>query len=149
MRLLVLGLLCSALSSGAWGQSYARNWGYADLGYRSFPSYYLAYSDPRMTVVYPQPAPVPQVVVVNESPAAQTRQIMYLIAFKDSVIRPAVAYWVSGNILNYFTWDHERRTAPLDSVDRALSERLNSEQNVPFYLPAEHKEAELRERLEQ
>jgi hypothetical protein len=31
----------------------------------------------------------------------------------------------------YVTPDHERRTAILDSVDRVLSERLNSEQNVP------------------
>jgi hypothetical protein len=59
-----------------------------------------------------------------------------LIAFKDNVICAAIEYWVSGNILYYVTLDHKWRMAVLDSVDRAFSERLNSEQNVPFYLPA-------------
>jgi len=135
VRLLVRGLLCSVLATGAWGQWYGGNWG------------------------YPPRAPFPRAVVVNETPApatrcyreeyAQTRQITYLIAFKDNVIRAAIEYWVNGNILYYVTLDHERRTAVLDSVDRALSERLNSEQNVPFYLPAERREAELWRRLEQ
>jgi outer membrane protein OmpA-like peptidoglycan-associated protein len=140
------------LATGAWGQWYGRNWGYADPGYGPYPSYYPLYSNPGVSVVYPPRAPFPQVVVVNETPAqeyAQTRQITYLIAFKDNVIRAAIEYWVNGNILYYVTLDHERRTAVLDSVDRVLSERLNSEQNVPFYLPAEHREAELWRRLEQ
>jgi hypothetical protein len=68
---------------------------------------------------------------------APARQITYLIAFKDSVVRVADQYWVSGNTLYYLTTDHERMTAPVNSVDRTLSERLNREKDVAFYLPPE------------
>ena len=65
------------------------------------------------------------------------RQIRYLIAFKDNLIQSADAYWVSANTLYYVTPDHQQRAAPLDSVDRMLSERLNSERDIPFDLPAQ------------
>jgi hypothetical protein len=64
------------------------------------------------------------------------RQTAYLIAFKNSVVRVADQYWVSGATLFYLTPDHQRMSAPLDTVDRTLSVRLNSEQNVAFDLPA-------------
>jgi hypothetical protein len=85
-----------------------------------------------MTVVYPAPAPAPVPPLVIVRP----RQTAYLIAFKDSVIGLADAYWVSGNTFNYVTPDHQMKTAPLASVDRTISERLNSEQNVSFSLPS-------------
>jgi hypothetical protein len=44
------------------------------------------------------------------------------LAFKDNVIQWADAYWVSANILYYVTPDHQQRAAPLDRVDRTLSE---------------------------
>ncbi len=84
-----------------------------------------------MTVVYPAPAPAPVPPLVIVRP----RQTAYLIAFKDSLIGLADAYWVSGNTFNYVTPDHQMKTAPLASVDRTISERLNSEQNVSFSLP--------------
>jgi hypothetical protein len=64
-------------------------------------------------------------------------QIIYLIAFKNSVVRLADQYWVSGKILYYVTTDRRQMTAPLDTIDLTLSQRLNSEQNVVFSLPAE------------
>ena len=90
-----------------------------------------------MTVVYPAPAPPPVPALVIVKP----RQTAYLIAFKDSVIGLADAYWVSGNTFNYVTPDHQMKTAPLASVDRAISERLNSEQNVSFSLPSQPEQA--------
>ena len=95
-----------------------------------------------ITVVYPPPASPPQVVIVNTRPVEaradlqSPRQTTYLIAFKDSVVRLADQYWVSGNTLYYVTTDHVKMTAPLYSVDRALSARLNSEQAVWFFLPS-------------
>jgi hypothetical protein len=65
------------------------------------------------------------------------RRTTYFIAFKSSVVRVASQYWVNGNTLYYLTTDHIQMTAPLSSVDRTISERLNSEQNVAFFLPAE------------
>ena len=75
------------------------------------------------------------------------RQISYLIAFNDSVIRVADQYWVDGKTIYYVTTDHQRMTAPVNSVDRALSKRLNSEQNVAFDLPPEQGKTILRAHL--
>jgi hypothetical protein len=61
---------------------------------------------------------------------------LYLIAFQDNSIRAALAYWTEGSTLRYVTLDHEQKQAPLASVDRALSERLNGERHVLFRLPS-------------
>jgi hypothetical protein len=123
MRLLVRSFVCCVLATGARGQT-------------------------NVTVVYPPPVQTQSVILI-ESPAlrraefderyAPARQITYLIAFKDSVIRVADQYWVSGNTLHFVTTDHEQMTAPVSSVDRTLSKRLNSEQDVAFYLPPEQR----------
>ena len=65
----------------------------------------------------------------------QSRDITYLIAVKDGVIRGAIAYWANGNTVHYVTRDHQEHTVPVDSVDRGFSERLNRDQRVPFHLP--------------
>jgi hypothetical protein len=128
MRVLIVGLL-GVLIGAAEAQPYG--------GYPPTPTSYPPYTNSAVTVVYPAPAPVsvPPPVIVRP------RQIAYLIAFKDSVIGLADAYWVSGNTLNYVTPDHRMRTAPLAAVDRTVSERLNREQNVSFSLPSQPEEA--------
>ena len=90
--------------------------------------------------------PSVSVVIVNTSPnepvAAPPREPLpasYFIAFKGGNIRLAEQYWVDGATLYYITPDRERKTAPLESVDRALSEQLNSEQDVAFRLPPEER----------
>jgi hypothetical protein len=90
-----------------------------------------------VVVVYGPQAPPRPVMVVRERPAPdEVRDTSYLIAFKNSDVRKVDQYWVSGNTLYYVTTDRRQMTAPLDSVDRALSHRLNSEQDVAFVLPA-------------
>ncbi len=59
---------------------------------------------------------------------------VYLIAFKDHVIRPAAAYWVAGNTLHYVSLDHQEHQVQMDTVDRAMSEQLNRERRVQFSL---------------
>jgi hypothetical protein len=124
MRMLLGSLVCSVLVSGASAQ-----W---------FP----ASPGPNITVVYPPQSPpvAPEVVVIHARPVEEfvpTSRVTYLIAFKNSVVRLAEQYWVSGKTIFYITIDHQQMTAPLDSVDRSLSLRLNSEQNVAFWLPVE------------
>lgn len=125
MRLLVRSLVCCVLATGARGQWYS-------------PS-------SNVTVVYPPVQAPTTVVIVNGSPPPRPaalreeygpeRQIAYLIAFKDSVVRVADQYWVEGKTIFWVTTDHREMTAPLNSVDRTLSKRLNNEQNVAFSLP--------------
>lgn len=108
-------------------------------------------------VVYPQQAPSSVVVVLREAPMPEPppvahywapRQVTYYIAFKSNVVTLADQYWVNGNTLYYVTQDHLQRTAPLESVDRAVSEQLNLEQNVAFQLPAERPRIEAATRPE-
>jgi hypothetical protein len=100
-----------------------------------------------VTVMYPQPqvavivldSPPPPVAHVALSLQAFPLSLVgpYLIAFKDSVVRLADDYWVDGGTLYYVTAGHERRSAPVASVERALSVQLNLQRNVVFTLPPE------------
>jgi outer membrane protein OmpA-like peptidoglycan-associated protein len=126
MRLLEFGLLGCVIVTQARAQ------------YPYDPGY------PGTVYVYAPPPAETRVVVLPERP----RPISYFIAFKNSTVRVADAYWVSGNTLYYVTRDHQQMTAPLSAVDRALSQRLNQEQNVSFVLPAENQKLALRRLLE-
>jgi hypothetical protein len=95
--------------------------------------------------------PSVSVVVVNSSPSPPVtlRQpehlfTSYFIAFKGGTVRLAEQYWGEGGTLYYVTPDRERRTAPVETIDRALSEQLNNEQGMTFRLPPEERKAEVR-----
>jgi hypothetical protein len=60
----------------------------------------------------------------------------YLFAFKDNSIYSAVAYWVDGDTLHYFTNGNTHNQVSLSLVDRTLTERLNRERGVDLRLPA-------------
>lgn len=117
-------------------------------GYPSYTSYVPAqvYAPPAPPVVITQQYATP--VIRDSSPLirpyvapepvnqpAADRSAIYLIAFTDNVIRPAMAYWVEGGTLHYLGLDHKQRQAPLDTVDRGFSTQLNRERRVPFRLP--------------
>lgn len=59
----------------------------------------------------------------------------YLVAFKDHTIYSAVAYWVDGSTLHYFTSGNVHNQVSLSLVDRELTERLNKEIGMPVNLP--------------
>jgi hypothetical protein len=65
-----------------------------------------------------------------EEPAAY-----YLLAFKDSSVYSAFAYWVEGDTLHYVTSDRIHNQASLNLVDRELTERLNRDRNMQVRLP--------------
>jgi hypothetical protein len=76
--------------------------------------------------LYPAPAP--------ES-AAGEEATHYLIAFKDHTIYSAIAYWVDGDTLHYFTSGNTHNQASLSLVDRALTEKLNKDSGLEVKLP--------------
>ncbi len=59
----------------------------------------------------------------------------YLLAFKDSSVYSAFAYWVEGDTLHYVTSDRIHNQASLNLVDRELTERLNRDRNMQVKLP--------------
>jgi len=104
---------------------------------------------PNVVVVYPQ---VPAPVMVNHygprnqtdsAPTADDPEPMsayqpqsaqqddppehYLIAFKDHTIYSAVAYWLDGDTLHYFTAGNKHNQVSLSLIDTALTERLNKD----------------------
>jgi hypothetical protein len=128
---------------------------YGDYGYSSYPAYsYPVYQpSPNVTVVYAPPAAAPATVYVERAgPSTRQRDeygqeiqrprsapdsdsSIYLIAFRDHSIFAAVAYWAEGGTLHYVTQEHEQKQAPLSTVDRDLSDKLNRERGVAFSLP--------------
>ncbi|HMC60612.1 MAG TPA: hypothetical protein VKJ01_15585 [Candidatus Solibacter sp.] len=79
-----------------------------------------------------QTTPSPDV----EEPASADEPQRYLIAFKDHTIYSAIAYWVDGDTLHYFTSGNTHNQVSVSLVDRALTQRLNKESGVPFKIPA-------------
>lgn len=120
-----------------YGQSYP--YSNYDYGYSSAPAV-VYQSDPAPPVtVYEAPRTArPETREYSPVPSAySTEKPIYLIAFENQDnIRAAQAYWVTGGTLHFITLQHEQRQAPLDSVDRALTYRLNRERRVDFHLPA-------------
>jgi hypothetical protein len=65
---------------------------------------------------------------------APDKPTIYLIALKDGTIRQAIGYWIEGSTLNFVSPQSSISNVSLDSVDRELSEQLNSERNLEFDL---------------
>jgi hypothetical protein len=107
---------------------YPHNYGYAT--YQPYPN---------VTVVYPPlsdtGSSVTRLYDQYGQEARPNASPLYPIAFNDRAIRAALFYRVDGNTLHYVTVYHERKEAPLNTVDRALSMQLNRERRVPFQLP--------------
>ncbi len=82
--------------------------------------------------VYQAPVtqPAAEAAASNESPQPQ-----YLIAFKDHTIYSAIAYWVDGETLHYFTSGNTHNQVSLSLIDKALTERLNRESGIDLRLP--------------
>jgi hypothetical protein len=147
-----------------WGLGFGySSWPYYDYGYPAYDYGYPYYGDgyssgyayntsPNVTVVYPQQT---QPATSYAPPAAPARPVtreydqygqevrgdagnaspIYLIAFKDKVIRAASAYWLDGTTLHYVTLQREEHQAPVDTIDRDMTQRLNRERNTDFHLP--------------
>ncbi len=128
-----------------------------------YPPDQAAAQQPNVTVVYP-PAQPPVIINQNFGPAApdqgpapdtgatpnmrmyqapssgtdtttSAESRYYLIALKDHTIYSAVAYYIEGDTLHYFTAGNVHNQASLSLVDRPLTEQLNRERNVTVQFP--------------
>ena len=78
-------------------------------------------------------SPRPPANAAEPEPADSNR---YLLAFKDHTIYSAVAYWVDGDTLHYFTTGNTHNQVSMSLIDRELTERLNRELGIDFKLSA-------------
>jgi len=142
-----------------FGLGLGYGYGYPYYGYYGYPyysSYYPApaydygsyydstYQDPGPPVTYSQPqvqapAPGPAPVRDYQAPppgrAADGRltgnqSSMYLIAFPNGSVQVAIAYWTENGTLHYVTSDKQQKTAPLSSIDQAMTRQLNHERGI-------------------
>jgi hypothetical protein len=128
------------------------------------PSYLYDYQAPpapqapaNITIIMP-PAPAP-VVVQQQAPEQQAasetesnfrtyqapynqpaaapaeEQPRYLLAFKDSTVYAAIAYWVEGDTIHYFTSGNKHNRASLSMIDRDLTARLSKQTGAKVELP--------------
>ncbi len=113
-----------------------------------------AQAPPNVIIIYPQGAAAPPPYGMQPAqpamvaPAAQTGDgsgpsaengetpTHYLIALKDHSIYSAVAYWVDGDTLHYFTSGSTHNEVSISLVDRDLTKRLNDESGLQLSLPA-------------
>ena len=89
-------------------------------------------TSPRQTSTIYQPEQRPETLEVPSKPADPPQ---YLLAFKDHSIYTAMAYWVDGDTLHYFTAGNIHNQASMSLIDRPLTERLNRELGIDFTLP--------------
>jgi len=106
-------------------------------------------AQPNVIVIYPQAPPQAQMYYQAE-PLPQSRIIEvpdqrqqeeptathYMLAFKDHSIYSAVAYWVDGDTIHYMVSGNLHKQAPISSIDRELTGRLNEGSGVEVKLPA-------------
>ena len=71
---------------------------------------------------------------MDQSAAPAEESAHYLIAFKDHTIYVALAYWVDGDTLHYFTSGNTHNQVSISLLDRPLTERLNKESGIDFKL---------------
>ena len=86
----------------------------------------------------PPPPPPPQPAAPAPDQSSQSPFVpasYYLIAYKDHTIYSAVAYWVVGDTLHYFTTGATHNQVSLALVDRDLTQRLNEELGNNLQLP--------------
>lgn len=104
-------------------------------------------AQPNVIVIYPPSSPAPayyqtappqsSIVEVPQASAQQDQSeaTHYLIAFKDHSIYSAVAYWVDGDTLHYFTNGNTHNQVSVSLVDRELTKKLNENSGLEVKLP--------------
>jgi len=69
-----------------------------------------------------------------EASTDSSKPTITLLAFKDSSIVAAIAYWEQAEQLHFVTNGFAKKIVPAGSLDKALSEQLNKERRVEFKL---------------
>jgi len=87
----------------------------------------------------PPPPPEPARLVTHEynwPDAAKSGAGHFALVSSDGSVRFAVAVWVQDGRLQYTQTDGTAGSAPLDTIDREATRRLNAENRLSFSLPA-------------
>ena len=123
-----------------WGSpSYYSDQGYSQACNGGSPSPQALVVGPRQGPLDPPPPSAEPVRPVTRDYTwpADTKSAagFYALASKGGSVRYAVAVWVLGGRVHYTQTDGTGGSAPLDSIDRGATTRLNAENNLSLPLP--------------
>jgi hypothetical protein len=101
----------------------------------SAPQVFGGYGDNAAAAPPGAPGPPQPTASASDQSSPFVPASYYLIAYKDHTIYSAVAYWVEGDTLHYFTTGATHNQVSLSLVDRELTQRLNEEAGNNLQLP--------------
>ncbi len=92
----------------------------------------------QMPVLPPRPPEIAHAAVHEyhpAEPAAGGQQPVFTLAMNDGSRHTAILVWVQNGAIHYIDPTGKTEQAPLSSLDRATTERLNQEKNLELHLP--------------
>ena len=87
----------------------------------------------RQAAAIPPKPPAPA-VTESDVPHDSSKPTITLLAFKDSSVVAAIAYWEQDDQLHYVTSNFSKKIVAVNTLDKTLSEQLNRERRVEFKL---------------
>ena len=93
----------------------------------------------QMPVQPPRPPEIAHATVHEYHPAETAtagQQPVFTLAMNDGSRRSAILVWVQNGAIHYIDPTGKTEHAPLSTLDRATTERLNQEKNLELHLPA-------------
>ena len=79
---------------------------------------------------------VPAAQATDDTQLKDDQPTIFLIALTDHTVVAAIAYWVDGDTLHYFTSGNTHNQVSLSLIDRDMTQRLNKESGIDLKLPA-------------
>ena len=107
--------------------------------YQYQPSPNTIVVEPVQPVYVPQPAAVGNAVVhtyAGATGAADAQQLTFVLAMVDGSRIEATAVWAQQGLAHYIDPEDGAHQVPLETVDRALTRKLNQDRNLTLRLPA-------------
>jgi hypothetical protein len=92
----------------------------------------------QMPVLPPRPPEIAHAAVHEyhpAEPASSGQQPVFTLAMNDGSRHAAILVWVQNGAIHYIDPTGKTEHAPLSSLDRATTERLNQEKNLELHLP--------------
>jgi hypothetical protein len=113
---------------------------YGDYGYDPQPNVVIVQPPAPALVQPPAPEPPPPPVrsEIREYPSAapsEEKEATFAIVLKDGTVQSAAAVWVVGDMVHYIDPEGGTHKAPVDTINRAETLRLNKEKGLRLQLP--------------
>ena len=92
----------------------------------------------QMPVLPPRPPEIAHAALHEYHPAETAtpgQQPVFILAMNDGSRHAAILVWVQNGAVHYIDPSGKTEHAPLSSLDRATTERLNQEKNLELHLP--------------